>query len=128
LGALAGVAPKITKQKTTATHPFRASKSLPPDRNSLLLTAPTLATQNHPSTPPLTQQSTDTQAYQDQEEQPPEKIQPFDEVEPQFTDTDLTGQEDNDQTQLDNEETEPQPNCNDNLQPEEHPPDSNLFG
>jgi hypothetical protein len=40
VGALAGVAPKIHKNKAVATAPFRQAKSLPPDRNALLLTPP----------------------------------------------------------------------------------------
>ena len=87
----------------------------------MLLTTPSTAAQNNPPTPSLTQQSATTLAYQDEEQQQ-EKIPPYDEYTPeeQFTDTDLTGHEDNDQKQP----SEPD-NCNDNLQPE---PDMNLFG
>ena len=115
LGALAGVASKIQKQRA-AIIPFRQSKSLPPDRNALLLTPPPPATHQEPPTPPLTQQSTTTQAYQD-EEQPQEKIHPFD-VDPLTDVSELTGLEDNDQKPP----KEPD-NSNDSLQP-----DLNLFG
>jgi hypothetical protein len=124
VGALAGVAPKIHKVKSVATAPFRQARSLPPDRNALLLTPPlpqfTQQDQAASTTPPLTQQTTSTQPYQD--DPPPEdKIPPYDE-DPASTDLDITGVEDNDQTATNQQTIQTGNNSTDNQ------PDFNLFG
>ena len=71
-------------------------------------------------TPTPTQQSTETLAYQDDQPQKRVDLEEF----TGLTDSDMTGNEGN----SNNEQTKPLDNCNDNLQPAELTPDSNLFG